>query len=671
MQKELNTTAEHWRTLLDDSREMPTGLDTVVHGMVGRFKRRRGILRDLLKEADRIDALSPEYEAMTDPKLREALRESRYAFRRNPGRVDKRTLRTTFAALREAAYRCTGLRPYKVQLAGGLALYHGYLIEMATGEGKTLVAGLAAVPAGWSRRPCHVVTVNDYLAQRDAEWFKSFYHFCDLNVGTVLAQMDPEERRKEYAADVTYTTSKELLGDFLRDRLRLGSLENASRRHVTHMLNPRLSQQYRASLVMRGIHTVIVDEADSVLIDEAVTPLIISKQTENFDWEKAAFAARDIAAKLEQGRDFRVEAKYKDLHLTERGKERVAEMADQLDGIWQSKDRRVELIEQALVAREFFLKDHQYVIQEDKVVIVDEFTGRLMPQRTWRHGLHQAIEAKEDMKISPPSETMSRLSFQRFFRFFNKLSGMTGTASEAQKEIWQIYRLPVIPIPTNRPCIRKVRRDRVFPTVEKKWDAVVEEVIRIHETNRPVLIGTRSVQASQELAERLEAVGMAFCLLNAVHHRDEAEIVMEAGNPGRVTIATNMAGRGTDIKLGEGVADLGGLHVIATERHESHRIDRQLFGRCARQGDPGDAQAFISLEDGLFERFFSKNLMKSFLSQMTRFHIPGSSLLVTGAVLVSQSAAQHQAFKQRKQVLKMDLWLQESLSFAKASDQLD
>jgi preprotein translocase subunit SecA len=320
-------------------------------------------------------------------------------------------------------------------------------------------------------------------------------------------------------------------------------------------------------------------------------------------------------------------------------------------------------VQQALTAREFYTRDKQYVVQEGKVAIVDEFTGRLMPNRTWRHGLHQAVEANEGLEVSNPSETLARLSFQRFFRCFRKLSGMTGTAEEATAGLWHGYTLPVLTVPTNKPCIRKLLPDAVFPTGVEKWAAIVQAIEASHQTGRPVLVGTRSVVASEKLAEMLTAKGLAFNLLNAVRHREEARIVAAAGEQGRITIATNMAGRGTDIKLGWSVAEKGGLHVMATERHESGRIDRQLFGRCARQGDPGSAQAFISVEDELIERFVPAAMRRRLMSAL-RGKTPGVNRLSQAALAHAQRAAQRLAYRQRRNVLQMDTWLEEALSFS-------
>jgi preprotein translocase subunit SecA len=637
-----------------------SGIDGAVNSLAGQWHRRSHVLDCLLKDAAAIDALAQDQIALPDNALHARLMEYRHGFRRG-GSAAEGLLFPALAAIREAADRCLGLRPFPVQLAGALAMHRGYLAEMATGEGKTLTAGLAAILGGWTRRPCHVVTVNDYLVQRDAEWLEPLYHFCGVRVGFVTAWMGPAERVKGYGCDVTYTTSKELLADFLRDRLQLGRMAHPTRRLIRHLLAPQASS--RDGLVLRGLHMAIVDEADSVLIDEAVTPLIIAASHENEELRRAAQIASEMVQSLEPGADYQPNPRYKEIELTEAGLRKLVGLSAGLPGLWRGHDRRLELVVQALVAREFFHRDKQYIVEGDKVVIVDEFTGRPMPQRTWREGMHQAIEAKEALKISDPTETIARLSFQRFFRCFYKLSGMTGTAREAAGEFWQTYHLPVVSIPSNRPCIREQWPDRYFADEGAKWEAIVSETERLHATQRPLLVGTRSVVASEGLAARLAARGLAAQVLNATRLKDEAQIVAMAGESGRITIATNMAGRGTDIKLGRGVAALGGLHVIATERHESGRVDRQLFGRSARQGDPGSAQAFVSGEDELPRRYLPESIRKACQQALLR-DWRGKELLAQTSFLLAQRKAQSMAASQRGAILKTDLWLDEALSFA-------
>jgi preprotein translocase subunit SecA len=416
-------------------------------------------------------------------------------------------------------------------------------------------------------------------------------------------------------------------------------------------------------LVQRGLHSAIVDEADSVLIDEAVTPLIISGEAPNPEQVEAFRQASALAGELEEGRHYRVNHRYREVDLTPAGKERLAELSHVLGGLWTGKRRREELVVQALTAREHYLLDKQYVVDKEKVVIVDEFTGRLMPDRTWRDGLHQAVEAKELLNVNPPKDTYARISFQRFFRLYRKLAGMTGTAAEARREFWQIYRLPVVVLPTNRPCVRRVLPDRVFATDSVKWEAVVEEIRRLHTADRPVLVGTRSVRASEHLAGLLAAEGLEHQVLNAVRHAEEAQIVARAGQAGGITVATNMAGRGTDIKLGSDVAERGGLHVLATERHEAGRIDRQLFGRSARQGDPGSAQAFVSLDDELPRRY-TPHLRSAVAARYGSTGREVASRWAARLFDVAQRRAERLALRQRKAVLGTDQWLDEYLGFA-------
>ena len=652
-------TQDYRRTHIVTPEKLHQGLDGVVHGLVGLYHRRAGIRRSLNREAERISEMARKLIHVSDSRMRKRIEEMMARFRRQEKGYES-LLPEAIALLVEMAHRTLGLRPYPVQIMGALALHKGYLTEMATGEGKSLTACLPAVLAAWTGRPFHFITVNDYLANRDAMEMRSFYNSCGVSVGCVMSRMEPRERRGNYEKEVVYTTLKELVADFLRDRLILGGLHHPSRRLLRQCLQPRLRNI--EGVVLKGLDTAIVDEADSVLIDEAVTPLIISRAQENKPLVEASETANRIANSLSLGEDYLMDLKYREINLTKSGITKIEEFSRLLPGLWRGKARREELVQQALTAKEFYKLDKQYVIQDHKVTIVDEFTGRLMPNRTWRHGLHQAVEAKEGVPINDPSETLARLSFQRFFRFFNKLSGMTGTAKEATAEFWHIYKLPVLTIPTNRPCIRKMHPDQVFSTEAEKWEAIVKEIQRWRQTGRPVLVGTRSVRASEKLAEMLAERGLEFNLLNAVRHREEARIVASAGEENRITISTNMAGRGTDIKLGRGVVKMGGLHVIATERHESGRIDRQLFGRCARQGDPGSAQAFFSVEDELIQRFVPTP-MRTRLGAALRGRNLGASPLAEIARVHAQRAAQRLAFRQRRNVLQMDTWLEEALSF--------
>lgn len=654
-------TREYRRTTIKSPKPLLKGLDSRIHAFVGSsFRGGKPVLMERLRMAEAIDGQADRWRDLPDHRLRGALLGFKNEFRRS-GRHAREALPEALAAIREAAGRKLGITPYVVQLAGTLVLHDGYVAEMATGEGKTLTAALCAVLWGWVGRPCHIITVNDYLAERDATWMRPLYEFCGTTVGSVTGEMDPDARRAGYAADVTYTTSKEIVADFLRDRLWLGQLQVGERRQIAALLGR--TREIDSGLVMRGIHAAIVDEADSVLIDEAVTPLIISKATENDAFLDACDLASTIAEDLTAGADYRVDERYHDIELFPHVEPRIAERVHSSERAFRGVQGYVELVHQALVAREYFHRDKQYVVEDGHVVIVDEFTGRQMPMRKWRAGLHQFVERKEHLPMTAPTETLARLSFQRFFRFFHTLAGMTGTAREAAGELWDVYELPVVTVPENRPCKRTVARTRVFATAAEKLSAIEAEIRHYHSLRLPVLVGTRSVHASEEIARRLDEAHIPCRILNAVRHKEEAVIVSSAGQEGAVTIATNMAGRGTDIRLGPGVAERGGLHVIATECHESQRIDRQLFGRCARQGDPGSAGAFVSMEDELVRRYTPAPLRSVVTAQLSR-GIPGSRALALGLVTRAQTSAERLAYKQRKEVLRMDTWLEDSLSFA-------
>ena len=654
-------TEDYLRTTIRQPTDLLSGLDAMMHSFVGSVKFNPGMIGEFLARAQEVDKLAPEWEDLPDHVLRRKLLEFKDVFRRRKKDYES-MLPSALAAIREAASRSIGLRPFTVQLAGALALYRGYTVEMATGEGKTLTAAITCVLNGWSGLPCHIITVNDYLAGRDPRWMEPVYDFCGVTVGCVIGDMEPAARREGYNHAVTYTTNKEIVADFLRDRLWLGNFQQAERRQIANLLGR--STNIERGLVMRGIHTAIVDEADSILIDEAVTPLIISRAFPNDVFTDACMVSNEIAGNLQPNVDYRIDERYKEIEINPRLKKELADRIKSSQAQFRGVSGHMELIQQALTAREFFHKDNQYVIQDGKVVIVDEFTGRQMPQRTWQAGLHQFIEAKEGLPMTTPTETLARLSFQRFYRLFHKLSGMTGTAREAIQELWDIYQLPVVTVPENRPCQRKIFPTRTFPDQESKWQAIVEEIIRLNQQGRPVLVGTRSVEASEHLASLMEKTGVWYKVLNAVRHKEEAGIVALAGERGAVTIATNMAGRGTDSSLGKGVAALGGLHVIASECHEAQRIDRQLFGRCARQGDPGSARLFMSMEDEIVRRFVPKAVRNAIQAQLeARFF--GAQLAAAAAIRLAQSAAQRLAYRRRRGVLRMDTWLEDSLSFAR------
>lgn len=442
--------------------------------------------------------------------------------------------------------------------------------------------------------------MNDYLAARDAEWTGPIYRALGLRTGVVVHGMDAKARRAAYASDVCYCTNKEIVFDFLRDRLLLGT--RSGRIQLT--LDRLTGETARASqFLLRGLHYGIVDEADSVLVDEARIPLIISGADNGSGAaERAVYeAALSLADRLEPGRDFLVGEGERRIRFTEVGGVRLGELTRDLGGVWTGRLRREELVRQALTARHLFERDQHYLVQDGKVQIIDEYTGRLMPDRSWEHGIHQLIEVKEGCPVTRQNQPLARISYQRFFRRYLRLAGMTGTAREVAGEMASVYGLAVVRVPTNRPLRRCAYGDRVYSTLAAKWEAVVDRIMEVHASGRPVLVGTRSVGTSEDLSRRLTAAGLPHQVLNARQDREEAEIIAQAGQPGRITVATNMAGRGTDIRLAAGIAEVGGLHVIATERHEARRIDRQLFGRCGRQGDPGSYEVMVSMEDELIK----------------------------------------------------------------------
>lgn len=643
------------------AKPLPKGLDAAwdtCGGLVGRIVPRQ---KRFLQRAENVLLLEKEFADISNSKLRKHADSLREIFR--CGRDTDADVDRGFAIVREVASRQIGEKHYHVQIAGAFALASGCIAEMATGEGKTLTATMAVTIAGWRGAGCHVITVNDYLAKRDAEWMGSIYKFCGLNVSFVEQGMESPGRKQAYAADITYCTNKEVSADFLRDRLVLGKLKGLSSVLLANMTAGRGRLLDR--VVQRGLNYAIVDEADSVLVDEAVTPLIISGKAPNPVQVESFSQAVEITNKLTPETDYRVDLHYREIVLTDAGKKRLRELSQSMPSLWKSKRRCEELACQALTAKELYLLDKHYVVEDGKVVIVDEFTGRLMPDRSWRDGLHQSVEAKEGLEVTPPKDTYARVSFQRFFRLYRQLSGMTGTAKEAAGEFWQIYHLPVVVIPTNRPCARKNLPDIVMTDKEAKWQKIISEVKKIHQTDRPILIGTRSVGESESLSNLLKLEQLGHQVLNAIYHKQEAQIVAEAGQPGKITVATNMAGRGTDIKLGRGVADLGGLYVIASERNESSRIDRQLFGRCARQGDAGTARAIICLEDEFVCRY-SKDVVKLLKKRKPKPSGDMSSRLARFAFKLSQFRAERIALRQRKSVMKTDHWLDEQLGFAGA-----
>ncbi len=585
-------------------------------------------IKRMMKTVDRINQLEPSFQSLTDEQLRAKTDE--FKLRLEKGETLDDLLPEAFAAVREASRRTLGMRHFDVQLIGGIVLHEGRIAEMKTGEGKTLVATLPVYLNALLGKGVHVVTVNDYLATRDSRQMGQIYNFLGLSVGLNLAQMSHEEKQAAYACDITYGTNNEFGFDYLRDNMVL----------------------YKEQMVQRPLYYAIIDEVDSILIDEARTPLIISGQAAKST--DLYYAADRFVSKLIPEEDYTVDIKVRSVALTESGVAK-AERYFGIDNLFDHQHVTLNHhVTQALKAHAIMKRDVDYVVQDDEVIIVDEFTGRLMTGRRYSDGLHQAIEAKEQLKVQNESMTLATITFQNYFRMYRKLAGMTGTAKTEEEEFKKIYGLDVVVVPTNRPMIRQDLPDVVYKTESAKFKAVVEEIVKRHQNKQPVLVGTVSIENSERLSDMLKKKGIPHKVLNAKYHAEEAEIVSRAGQPGAVTIATNMAGRGTDIVLGEGVAEIGGLHSIGTERHESRRIDNQLRGRAGRQGDPGSTQFYLSLEDELMRRFGSENIMGMMERLGFEEDQPIESKLITKAIESAQKRVEGNNFDVRKVVLQYD-----------------
>ena len=597
---------------------------------------------------DKIEAMGPAMEKLSDEELRAKTDE--FKKRLSEGETLDDLLVEAYAVVREAATRVLGMRHYRVQLIGGVILHQGRIAEMKTGEGKTLVSTLPAYLNALEGKGVHIVTVNDYLANRDAEWMGEVHRFLGLSVGVILNSMNPDERRAAYQCDITYATNNELGFDYLRDNMAV----------------------YEKQLVQRELNYAIIDKVDSVLIDEARTPLIISGQSGK---STALYNTCDYLAKrmtkgerkgeinkmtvmmgeeVEETGDFIVNEKEKHVVLTEQGVKKVEEYFH-LNNLADADNLEIQhVMTLALRANYLMFRDKNYVVKDGEVLIVDEFTGRIMPGRRYSDGLHQAIEAKEGVEVKRESRTLATITLQNFFNKYNKTAGMTGTALTEEEEFREIYGLDVIEIPPNKKVIRVDHDDLVFGTHREKINAIVEEIIETHQKGQPVLVGTITIEGSEEISNRLRKEGIPHTVLNAKFHEKEAEIVAHAGERGAVTIATNMAGRGTDIKLGDGVAELGGLKIIGTERHESRRIDNQLRGRAGRQGDPGDTRFFISLEDDLMRLFGSDKMMKVFNALSHEDGMAIEHKMLSNAVEKAQKKIESNNFAIRKNLLEYD-----------------
>lgn len=594
------TPTDHQRTFFEKIPPRPTkGLDRVSDYLLGRWWSSSLVEKRIKSFGKKISELRNSLEACTDRELGDRVKKLGQSRRRYPQQVEQ-FLVEAIAALAVVFHRQLGLRAYDVQLVASSALACGYFAEVETGEGKTLSIALAAAYHALGGLPCHIITANDYLAQRDSEYLEPFFRKVGLSVGSVLGEDKDEDRTRAYSCDITYTTAKEVAADYLRDRLRTSFNQGVSTRRLNQLSR---GDRHTLPTVQRGLGIALIDEADHALIDEAVTPLIISKPVESDTFEEAAPAAWAVARTLEPEVHYQINRSFKTITLLESGVEKILqEIKLPQRGIWAGKQRRLQIARQALEAKEFFHKDEQYILEDEKIVIVDASTGRPMPMRSWQHGLHQIIQAKEGLPVGGVADTIARTSFQSFFRKYHKICGASGTLREAASEIWRVYHVPFIRVPRNLPCTRQNRGIIFCENTESRDQQLLRVVKECYEQGQPVLIVARTVSQSERTAALLTRAGLPGIerVLNASQHSREASIIALAGHKFAVTIATGMAGRGTDIRLETGVEKLGGLHVISIEANESFRVDRQLFGRSARQGDPGSVRSIFAVNDPLF-----------------------------------------------------------------------
>ncbi len=573
---------------------LPGAFDLAAASAWGAMEARWSRVVRIEQAARHIKGIAAGFATLTDTALRAEADRLRPALLQPTARLQPHV----FALVHAAVERHLGLRYHPVQLAGGQALTGRRIVEMATGEGKTITAALPAAAAALAGRPVHVVTVNDYLAERDLARLRPVYAALGLSVGLVKQGDEPAARCIAYAADITYVTNKELTFDYLKDRIATASARGNARHRISTLFGTR-----SGGLLLRGLHVAVIDEADSVLIDEARTPLIISAETGDTAMAEMTARALAIAKALADRDHYLLDTTQRTVLLTPSGRRLIAERSTGFTGLFRAQHAREQLITQALTALHLFDRDRHYIIADDKVQIVDEYTGRTMPDRTWEQGLHQLVETKEGVALTGARETLARITYQRFFNRYLQLSGMTGTAREVAGELRAVYGLKTVRLATNRPLQRRQLGGTLLPDQAAKWHAVADRITAVQGQDRPVLIGTPTVEASEALGRVLAARGIDHVVLNARQDAGEADIISGAGAAGRVTVSTNMAGRGTDIELGPGVAEAGGLHVILTSYHDSTRIDRQLFGRAGRQGDPGSCESVVSLDDDLFQRF--------------------------------------------------------------------
>lgn len=583
-----------------------SALDVLFHhtvGQVGRYRSSKlhpyNNLLTLIKSSEK------EFSELSEEQFDRVVGELKLQLRKEG--ITESLLAKTFACARNAAGRSVGMYHFDSQLLGGLAIFYGNIAEMQTGEGKTLTAILPAAAAALAGVPVHVITVNDYLAARDAEEMEAVYQRLGLTVGYVVAGMEMAERQQAYSCDVVYCTNNELVFDYLKDSLIIKDANNSLRRHSARMQG---KNNIAGQLMLRGLHFAVIDEADSVLLDEARTPLVISGEVGGNSRQIQIYGeAMVIARELEKDEHFQLDVTKREVTFLEEGEKLIEQSCSNLGSYWIGRTKRLEMLHKALMALYIFKANVDYLIVDGKVQIIDENTGRVMPDRSWEAGLHQMIETKEECELTSPRETLARISYQKFFRFYHHIGGMTGTAKEVTGELWSTYGLPVVKIPTHRPSLRQDFGSRLYFTREQQWEALLKQIVKLHAEKRSVLVGTANVEASEALSVALDKENIPHQVLNAKNNEQEADMVSQAGQVGQITVATSMAGRGTDIKLCEEVREHGGLHVLLTQYLDASRIDRQLIGRSARLGDPGSFEMILALSDASASTLWSRLLI--------------------------------------------------------------
>ncbi|MBR7889545.1 hypothetical protein J9B83_11390 [Marinomonas sp. A79] len=616
-----------------------------------------------LEEGKQITGLVDQYRALSESDFSAQQQRFESLARRGRLATQREDLHKALACIVVLSERHLGMAPYPIQLSCALAMIDGYLVQLAPGEGKTLTIGVVSVIFGWSQKPCHVITANDYLAERDREKLQPLYEATNVVASFVEQELDPEEKARRYQAHIVYATAKQLLADYLNDVIKLGGLASRTRMALTNW------QAGGHSLQMRGLYYVIIDEADSILIDDATTPLIISAQEENGLLHEAVLIAKEFVDTLEADRDYKLQQDDWDIQFTPLGQQKITEGTQKFPMLWHHRGRLEDLISQAILARDRFKLDEHFVIVDEEVILVDESTGRMMHGRSWSYGLHQAVEARVDVPLTPPSKTLEKMSFQNFFQSYHHLTGASGTLQNVQQELFHTYRVHTLEMPTRLPLKLKVSDFQCHLSKEDKNQALIALIHRIQESGLPILLGTRRIRDTEQLEVILEQAGFEFNVLNAKRLAQEADIVATAGEMRKITLSTNMAGRGTDIPVEKEVLALGGLQVIMYEPHDSSRIDWQLFGRAGRQGNPGHAFPLLSLEDPLFQNLKWRQRPLFWLARQLLNHSIGRSL-VKKLVTSAQRNAQAKAFKQRKYIAKTVRSSQERMSFIRNKTQL-